>query len=505
MTDINLKSLLRENSYLRPLISTLAIYSVFVYLLTLNPFRFSLIYFNQFIQFRKGYLAAIIGGSSGGDIILNIIMLLPVGLVVGSLLRMLGINVNQSIKIATGLGFLISLSIECCQIFLPRSFSGVDMLANTVGALLGARLAYPFMVFDIQHILKQLYDKGRVFYVQVIFIYCVVATIILLIPAMMNTFLNWNSRFPLLIGNEATLNRPWEGIIYKLSIFNRKLKRHEIERLSKLDFKSKTVSEFSRGLLIEYIFENTMVKTFGALKDRLAFDAPENDASVLNRPAGVILNDNPHPDIRFPATELVHSLQKNNQLSIAIWLQPNSLRQGGPARIVSLSKDPDHRNFTLAQLGATVNFRVRTPLTGLNGTKVDLISSPILKEDKPQFVVATFHRGEQKLFNNGKLISPMIYNTSHYLPLLAGLSRDRFGKAAFCFMLLFPLGWLSRGLVISKHWKSIASSLVIFIPLLVSSMITTIFWGHTFDLHLFFFCCSIALILIVIGALYDLI
>ncbi len=505
MTGINLKSLLRENSYLRPLISTLAIYLVFVYLLTLNPFRFSLVYFYQFVQFRRGYLAAILGGTSTGDITLNIIMLFPVGMVIGSLLRLLKINIKHSVLIGTGMGFLISLSIEFCQIFLPRSFSGVDMLANTVGAFVGTRLAYPFFIFDIQNFLKQLYNKSRSYYARVITIYCALTTIILIIPLGMNTFSNWNSRFPLLLGNEATLDRPWQGVIYKLSIFNRKLKIHEIKKLYACNFQSETLTEFSDGLLIEYIFANPIIKTFGVLKDSLVLEVPENDASAFKSPAGIMLNNNPHPDIRFPATELAHSLQKTNQLSIAIWLQPNSLRQGGPARIVSLSKDPEHRNFTLAQLGSTVNFRVRTPLTGENGAEIELISCPILTVDKPQFVVATFHRGEQKLFYNGKLISPIIYDTSHYLPLLCGLSRDRFGKAAFCFMLLFPLGWLSRGLVISNHWKSIASSLVIFIPLLISSLINTIFLEHTFDWHLFYFCCFIALLLIVIGVLYDLI
>lgn len=430
-------------------------------------------------------------------------MLFPVGLVIGSLLRMLKINAKPGLKIATGLGFLISFSIELCQIFLPRSFSVVDMLANTVGALAGARLAYPFVVFDIQHILKQLYDKGRLFYARVIFIYCVAATTILIIPVGMNTFSNWNSRFPLLIGNEATLNRPWNGIIYKLSIFNRKLTNHEIKQLYDCHFQSETLGEFSEGLLIEYIFTNPMIKAVGTLKDSLVLPTHEKGSFAFNSPAGIILKDNLNIDMRLPATALIHSLQQTNQLSIALWFQPASLQQGGPARIVSLSKDPEHRNFTLAQLGAMLNFRVRTPLTGLNGAKIELISCPILTVAKPQFVVASFHRGESKLFYNGKLISPIIYNTSHYLPLLGGLSQDRFGKAAFCFMLLFPLGWLSRGLVNANRWKSVVASLIIFIPLLVSSLIHTIFLEHTFDLHLFYFCCFIALFLMVIGVLYE--
>ena len=122
LNRINLKTLYKESPYFQPLIATLVIYLVFVYLLTLNPFRFSLFHFERFIQFRKGYLAAIIGGSSISDLILNLFMLFPYGLVIGSLFRNLQIKFKVSLITATGLGFLISLSIELCQIFLPRSF-----------------------------------------------------------------------------------------------------------------------------------------------------------------------------------------------------------------------------------------------------------------------------------------------------------------------------------------------------------------------------------------------
>ncbi|UCE06005.1 MAG: VanZ family protein [bacterium] len=504
MIRINLKSLYTEAPYFRPLISTLVIYLIFVYLLTLNPFRISLYYFYQYIQFRRGYLAAIIGGSSLADIILNLIMLFPLGLVIGSLLRAVQIRVKHSVIIATGLGFLVSLSIEFCQMFLSRSTSGIDVFSNTVGASVAARLAYPIKGFDTQEILKKLYDKGRLFYSRVIIIYCVVATLILLIPVCLNTFSNWNHNFHLLIGNEANLNRPWRGVIYKLSIFNRKLKKQEVKKLYAINFQRETPAEFSNGLLTEYIFNDLPVKTYGLLKEKLVLDPYHLSLFNLKEQGGIIFRDNSVVATQMSATELVDSLQKTNELTIAIWFQPDELQQTGAARIVSLSNNPDHRNFTLGQSGSKLNFRVRTHLTGLNGSKVVLISHPILITDKPQFVVASFHRGESKLYYNGKIVSSIIFDTSYYLPLLVGLGRNRFGKAAFCFMLLFPLGWLARGLVKSKVWKSIASSVIIFVPLFISSLINTLYLQHTFDLHLFYLCCFISLLLLVIGLLYDL-
>jgi len=107
----------------------------------------------------------------------------------------------------------------------------------------------------------------------------------------------------------------------------------------------------------------------------------------------------------------VEHFKTANQLSIAIWLKPANLKMMGPARIVSLSADPGNRNFTVGQTLDRINFRVRTPLTGNNGSKVNLISLPILNSRKPQLVVATFYRGEAKLYYNNRLIRSSISDT----------------------------------------------------------------------------------------------
>lgn len=503
LTRYNLKTLYQQSPYLQPLIATLVIYLIFVYLLTLNPFRFSLFYFERFIQFRRGYLAAIIGGSYFWDLILNLIMLFPFGLVTGSIFRNLQIKFKVSLITATGLGFLISLSIELCQIFLPRSFSCIDIFANTVGAFIGARLAFPIRGFDTEQILKKIYNQDRSFYARVVIIYIIAATLILMIPISLNTFRNWNNRFHLCIGNEATSNRPWNGIIYKLSIFDQKLTDQQAEKIRGIGFQQQTPAELSAGLLVEYIFANPELKIYGVLKDSLALNAQQDCSVVFDARGGLHLIGNSLISSSLPATNLAQSLKKTNQLSIAMWFQPANLQQDGPARIVTLSKDKDQRNFTLGQIGSKLNFRVRTPLNGLNGSRVELTTHPLITKDKPQLVVATFHRGEAKLFYHGKIVPSIIYSTSHYLPLLAGLVNDRFGKAAFCFMLLFPLGWLARGLIKLNVWKSLISSLIVMVPFLILSSITIFFLNHTLDLHLFYLCGFVALFLLVIGLLYE--
>ena len=68
------------------------------------------------------------------DFGLNIVLFLPCG----GLLRLLGVRPS----VATAMAALLSLGIEAAQMYIPhRHPSQLDILANTLGALLGAMVA----------------------------------------------------------------------------------------------------------------------------------------------------------------------------------------------------------------------------------------------------------------------------------------------------------------------------------------------------------------------------
>jgi hypothetical protein len=67
-------------------------------------------------------------------------------------------------------------------------------------------------------------------------------------------------------------------------------------------------------------------------------------------------------------------LMASGQFALFARFTPASLEVRGPARIVSLSRNPSERNFTLGQSGAQLSFRLRTPTTGINGVHREVAS-----------------------------------------------------------------------------------------------------------------------------------
>ena len=78
--------------------------------------------------------------------------------------------------------------------------------------------------------------------------------------------------------------------------------------------------------------------------------------------------------------------------------------QGPLARIVTLSRDTLHRDFTLAQEGRTLVFRVRTPAIGPVGMQPSARSFGAALEPEAQRVSAVFDGTESRLFLEGRCV-----------------------------------------------------------------------------------------------------
>ncbi|MGD9311244.1 MAG: hypothetical protein PVG51_19040, partial [Desulfosarcina sp.] len=77
--------------------------------------------------------------------------------------------------------------------------------------------------------------------------------------------------------------------------------------------------------------------------------------------------------------------------SLEVWLLPANNIQGGPARIVSYSLNPNYRNFTLGQDGSDLIMRLRTNNTNLNGTEPHLVVENVFSQPKPLHIVVSYN------------------------------------------------------------------------------------------------------------------
>lgn len=98
---------------------------------------------------------------------------------------------------------------------------------------------------------------------------------------------------------------------------------------------------------------------------------------------------------------LLEACKSASQLTIEAVITTSSLKQAGPARIITFSRDITHRNFTLGQEGDNLILRLRTPGTDSNGTPHANLTK--LSVDTPIHVVVTYFSGNLHCYVNGEL------------------------------------------------------------------------------------------------------
>ena len=106
-----------------------------------------------------------------------------------------------------------------------------------------------------------------------------------------------------------------------------------------------------------------------------------------------------------PATKIVKGVQKNGAVTIEAWIKTASLKQSGPARIVTLSKNSNERNFTLGQDGDRFEVRFRTRRTSKNGIPATTSSRRAVVPKLTHVVYTRARSGTARIFVNGRQVA----------------------------------------------------------------------------------------------------
>ena len=147
----------------------------------------------------------------------------------------------------------------------------------------------------------------------------------------------------------------------------------------------------------------------------------------------------PEPPIKLSSGRF----SAGNELSVETWVVPADLSQSGPARIVSYSKDRNHRNFTLGQQEREIAFRLRTPVSGSNGTHPELRTADQPLGPAIQHLVVTFRDGIETLYVEGTEHGRILLQDKFALvDVVVSLLGQEFRWPLWS-LFIFPLGTLS--------------------------------------------------------------
>ncbi|MFW6438127.1 MAG: DUF4038 domain-containing protein [Armatimonadota bacterium] len=182
--------------------------------------------------------------------------------------------------------------------------------------------------------------------------------------------------------------------------------------------------------------------TFDALEDGAVADG-----SDVAEPLSLAIEDGSAADVldgelvvaqdsliasQRPATELSEAIVQTGEATIEAWVQPGNLEQGGPARIVTLSRDSGQRNFTLGQEGERFVVRFRTTETDANG--MPSLDSPEgeVTTDLTHVAYTRAADGTARLYVNGREVATRgvpgeltPWSDQYRLGLANELTRDR--------------------------------------------------------------------------------
>ena len=159
-----------------------------------------------------------------------------------------------------------------------------------------------------------------------------------------------------------------------------------------------------RGLVALYDFR---LESGPLVKDRSGL-VPPLDLEIAN--PGVVRRRSGALEVRGsttirtekPPVRLLNTLRQSGAITVEAWIRSARTDQEGPARIVSFSKSPNQRNFTLGQEFASFDFRLRTGSTSTNGLPSTSTGTATLTTALAHVVYTRQRGGRARIYIDGR-------------------------------------------------------------------------------------------------------
>jgi VanZ family protein len=439
---------------------------------TLYPFNFNL----HHILSLSDFLANFNHASSFRDQLNNILLFMPLGFSGGNFLRRFNLNLGWQFLLLLFLCASLSFTVETLQILLPsRSPTPTDIISNTLGGCLGLLAFYIWNYQILSNNLSQSksYTKKLLHPQNTIFFLAYMAWILIISIFWTNVtnLSNWDGNFPLLLGNENTRNRSWQGYISDVYIADKEISQEQIKQ-SLLD--PNYLTTLDQSLIAHYQLnsQDIISDQTGKLTNLVWQGNYRKNTTVQ----GAFLSSQQWLKTEKPVKYLSQKISKTSQFTISLNLASDDLQQTGSARILSISENVLKRNLTIGQQKTSLEIRVRTPITGENGTDLQIIIPGVFTDTKFHHLIITYNNGNIHVFldkiqnqyslNLLELIplnQKLFYYSLTFIPLGASLAilnivanyQQILSKAIFTLSVLLP-GIFLEFLLINLHNKSLS-------------------------------------------------
>jgi len=313
----------------------------------------------------------------------NMLLFVPVGFGITGLMQRERAGSLTTLSVVLIVSCCLSLTVEVMQAFLPsRTPTLRDISSNSIGGVLG------FLSFYLVRflLLGELRNRASVKTLASCFVgYLLFSSLVVFALQGATNLNNWEPNFPLLLGNEKTGDRPWRGHISEFSVADKALSKAEVKKV------------FQRGgldtALGDFVLASYQLDGNGDYRDQagrlpnLSWRGQSPDSEQM---LGVFLSSSQWLETTAPPVLLAKKLSETSRFTFSAIVATAELKQSGPARIVTLSSDSHHRNFTLGQSGTHLLFRLRTPLAGKNGVSGQLLFPNVFSDEDFHHLVVTY-------------------------------------------------------------------------------------------------------------------
>ncbi|BDA71421.1 unknown protein [Rivularia sp. IAM M-261] len=452
---------------------TLVILSVSAVLIaTLYPFNF---YFSDIsLQY---IIASFDNSSSFEDFVNNILLFMPLGFSSTAVLQRKNLNFFSKFLVVTFISTALSSLVEVLQIFLSsRTPTPADIINNTIGGVVGIICFYLWNSKNFLYILSSIENSrfsNSIRQITFFFVgYILISFLISILWQSTTNLSNWSLNHPLLLGNENTGDRPWNGQITNIKIADRAFSQNEVSQL--LDNQN-NLNTTQKYLLADYkLADNNIFQDITGQMPKLLL---QGNLSNVKNEKGVTLSPSHWFKTETPPTLLNKRIRKTSELTVFTTVATANVNQTGPARIISLSRNTLNRNFTLGQQTTNLILRIRTSITGENASHIELNVPSIFTNTNFHKIVITYSKAKVQVYID-KL------ENSYFFNLLELIPREQ--KIVYYGLSFIPLGiYLGFLSILAQKRYTFNRLLLLFaiiLPSLILETVLVIYSGKSFSL-----------------------